>query len=138
MNGKEETSQIIDVNAPGSIPIDDFEISEFSELIQATESLHESGHWAVRTPAGPLIVGYDQTREILRDSSWITVLSGLNTFQTEATMDLDLEVLVERARELLPGSSQQLQMRPNVLSVEGEDHRRLRRLVNSSFTPACS
>lgn len=138
MNGKEETSQIIDVNAPGSLPFVDFEISEFSELIQATESLHESGHWAVRTPAGPLIVGYDQTREILRDSSWITVLSGLNTFQTEATMDLDLEVLVERARELLPGSSQQLQMRPNVLSVEGEDHRRLRRLVNSSFTPASS
>ena len=53
-------------------------------------------------------------------------------------MDLDLEVLVERAQELLPGSSQQLQMRPNVLSVEGEDHRRLRRLVNSSFTPASS
>mgnify|MGYP000884523267 FL=1 len=89
MNGKEETSQIIDVNAPGSLPFVDFEISEFSELIQATESLHESGHWAVRTPAGPLIVGYDQTREILRDSSWITVLSGLNTFQTHPPYEMN-------------------------------------------------
>ena len=138
LSNNEHTSQLVDVSAPGSLPFVDFEISDFSELIHATENLHESGHWAVRTPAGPLIVGYDQTREILRDSSWITVLSGLNTFQAEATMDLDLEVLVERARELLPGSSQQLQMRPNVLSVEGEDHRRLRRLVNSSFTPASS
>ena len=133
MSNNEHTSQLVDVSAPGSLPFVDFEISDFSELIHATENLHESGHWAVRTPAGPLIVGYDQTREILRDSSWITVLSGLNTFQAEATMDLDLEVLVEKARELLPGSSQQLQMRPNVLSVEGEDHRRLRRLINSSW-----
>ena len=97
-----------------------------------------SRHPAVRTPAGPLIVGYEQTREILRDPAWITVLSGVDSFQSRAANNASLETLVDRAAELLPGSGQQFQMRPNLLSVEGEDHQRLRRLVSASFTPASS
>ena len=133
-----ETADLIDVNAPGSLPFVDFEISDFADLIRATQALQDSGHWAVRTPAGPLIVGYEQSRQILRDPSWITVLSGLDSLQSQTPSEIDLNALVDRAQELLPGSGQQMQMRPNLLSVEGEDHRRLRRLVSSSFTPANS
>ena len=39
---------------------------------------------------------------------------------------------------MLPGAGDQVEMRPNLLSVEGEDHRRLRRLVSAPFTPASS
>ena len=48
----------------------------------------------------------------------------------------DLNVLFERARRSIPGVEipKSLNIRPNVLSVEGDDHRRLRKLVNSSFT----
>ena len=138
MGSTKDTADLVDVSAPGSLPFVDFDISDFAGLIQATEALDMSRHPAVRTPAGPLIVGYEQTREILRDPAWITVLSGVDSFQSRAANNASLETLVDRAAELLPGSGQQFQMRPNLLSVEGEDHQRLRRLVSASFTPASS
>ena len=42
--------------------------------------------------------------------------------------------MLEQAQKIIPEVPSTIQMRPNVLSVEGEDHKRLRRLVNSSFT----
>jgi len=133
-----ETPALVDVTAPGSLPFVDFAISDFSELVAATEQLQSSEDWAVRTPAGPLVVGYEQTRQILRDPAWITVLSGVSALQAEGQNDIDFEALVNKARDMLPGAGDQVEMRPNLLSVEGEDHRRLRRLVSSSFTPASS
>ncbi|MDP6862871.1 MAG: cytochrome P450 [Acidimicrobiales bacterium] len=138
MSGTKETAALIDVTAPGSLPFVDFAITDFTELVAATQQLQASNHWAVRTPAGPLVIGYEQTREILRDPAWITVLSGVGALQAEGQNEIDFEALVNRARDLLPGAGDQVEMRPNLLSVEGDDHRRLRRLVSSSFTPASS
>lgn len=50
------------------------------------------------------------------------------------SVSADLETLLARAQVSIPEVPTSLRMRPNVLSVEGKDHRRLRRLVNSSFT----
>ena len=130
--------ELVDTTAPGSLPFVDFAISDFAELVAATHQLQMTGRWVVRTPAGPLVFGYDQTREILRDPAWITVLSGVNSLQSEDRDDINFESLIDHAREMLPGAGDQVQMRPNLLSVEGEDHRRLRRLVSTSFTPASS
>ena len=138
MSGTNEAAALVDVTAPGSLPFVDFAISDFTELVAATEQLQGSEHWALRTPAGPLVVGYEQTRQILRDPAWITVLSGVSALQAEGHNDIDFEALVSKARDMLPGAGDQVEMRPNLLSVEGEDHRRLRRLVSSSFTPASS
>jgi len=138
VSGTKETAALIDVTAPGSLPFVDFAITDFTELVAATQQLQASNHWAVRTPAGPLVIGYEQTREILRDPAWITVLSGVGALQAEGQNEIDFEALVNRARDLLPGAGDQVEMRPNLLSVEGDDHRRLRRLVSSSFTPASS
>ena len=85
-----------------------------------------------------MVVGYEQTREILRDPSWITVLSGVSSLQAEGGDAVNFERLLDRARDMLPVAGDQVEMRPNLLSVEGEDHRRLRRLVSASFTPASS
>ena len=138
VSGTNKTAELVDTTAPGSLPFVDFAISDFSELVAATQQLQASGHWAVRTPTGPLVVGNEQTREILRDPSWITVLSGVSSLQTEAGDAVNFERLLDRARDMLPVAGDQVEMRPNLLSVEGEDHRRLRRLVSASFTPASS
>ena len=95
-------------SAPGSLPFVDFAISDFAELVSATEQLQATGHWAVRTPAGPLVFGYDQTREILRDPSWITVLSGLSSLQSEKRNDINFDQLIDRARDMLPGAGDQV------------------------------
>ena len=50
---KNETADFLDVTAPGSLPFIDFDISEFDELVAATEQLQGLGHSVVRTPAGP-------------------------------------------------------------------------------------
>ena len=138
MKAEIRSEEPLDVTAPGALPFIDFEISEFDELVAATEQIQSLGHSVVRTPAGPLVIGYDDTREILRDPNWITVLSGMNTLQDKSRTDLDFETLLSKAREMLPEVDSQVEMRPNLLSVEGEDHKRLRRLVSASFTPASS
>ena len=104
MSDLNEATELIDTTAPGSLPFVDFAISDFAELVAATEQLQATGHWAVRTPAGPLVFGYDQTREILRDPSWITVLSGLSSLQSEKRNDINFDQLIDRARDMLPGA----------------------------------
>ena len=138
MSAEIRSENLVDVSSPGALPFIDFEISEFDELVAATEQIQSLGHSVVRTPAGPLVIGYDETREILRDATWITVLSGMNTLQDKSRSDLDFETLLSKARDMLPEVDSQVEMRPNLLSVEGEDHKRLRRLVSASFTPASS
>ena len=119
MSTKNETADFLDVTAPGSLPFIDFDISEFDELVAATEQLQGLGHSVVRTPAGPLVIGYDPTREILRDPDWITVLSGMSALQAQSRNDIDFEALMSTARDMLPDVGDQVEMRPNLLSVEG-------------------
>ena len=90
MSTENKTAEFLDVTAPGSLPFIDFEISEFDELVAATEQLQGLGHSVVRTPAGPLVIGYDHTREILRDPDWITVLSGMSALQAVSYTHLTL------------------------------------------------
>ena len=62
----DEATELIDTTAPGSLPFVDFAISDFAELVAATEQLQATGHWAVRTPAGPLVSSDMTNRQILR------------------------------------------------------------------------
>ena len=154
------------VTDPGAIPFVDLSIDNFGDIISGARSLSESGSWVVRTPLGLLVHGYEQARAILRDQTWISVLAGASVLaERNATKNdaavanaTDLPALFDRANTeqarssqargtqiqgtQVQGSSQarssqaQLAPRPNVLSVEGADHHRLRRLVSSAFTPA--
>ena len=63
MKAEIRSEEPLDVTAPGALPFIDFEISEFDELVAATEQIQSLGHSVVRTPAGPLVIGYDDTRE---------------------------------------------------------------------------
>ena len=123
MSGSNKTAELVDTTAPGSLPFVDFGISDFSELVVATQQLEASGHWAVRTPAGPLVVGYEQTREILRDPSWITVLSGVSALQAEGGDAVNFERLLDRARDMLPVAGDQVEIRAVMYLALSYDHR---------------
>ena len=85
-------------------------------------------------------------RAILRDTRWISVLAAVSMLDRSDEPALRLSDLMARtqASGRLPGATPQngdvtpRQARPNVLSVEGDDHRRLRRLFAASFTPAAA
>ena len=56
MKAEIRSEEPLDVTAPGALPFIDFEISEFDELVAATEQIQSLGHSVVRTPAGPLVI----------------------------------------------------------------------------------
>ena len=134
MSKTNSTTVVTDASAPGSLPFVDVRPSDFGDLISNTRQVAKDCGWIVATPAGPMVLGYEQARSILRDSNWYSVLAGISMLDRMDSISADLENLLARARVSIPEAPTNLKIRPNVLSVEGEDHRRLRRLVNSSFT----
>ncbi len=124
---------------PGAVPFVDLSIGSFGDIVSGARSLGATGSWVVRTPLGLLVHGYEQARAILRDQDWISVLAGASVLAQRSSQNghaanaADLPTTFERASSR---SRIQLAPRPNVLSVEGADHHRLRRLVSSAFTPA--
>lgn len=90
--------------------------TERSEELAAIAEAREK-HWLVRTPLGFLITTHHDATAILRERRFHSALSLLPQL---AGID---------AGEYLEGS------RRSILSVEGEEHTRLRRLVASAFTP---
>ncbi len=85
---------------------------------QALEALREVGgrHWLARNPLGYSVTAYEDCVAILRDRRFHSALS------------------------LLPGMDQlddgtQRRERESILSMEGENHQRIRRLVAPAFTP---
>ena len=86
------------------------------------------------TPAGPLVLGFKQVKSILRDPNWISVLSGVSMLEEMDSLSTDFNEFVSRSQLSVPEAPSSFKIRPNVLSVEGKDHRRLRQLVNGSFT----
>lgn len=74
-------------------------------------------HWLARTPLGYLLTGYQDAVAVLRDRRFHSALSLLPRMS-----GLDDDVLMNR--------------RPSILSLEGAEHDRLRRLVAPAFTPA--
>ena len=134
MSRNDSMTVLTDASAPGSLPFVDIRPSDFGDLIAATRQVAADSGWIVATPAGPMVLGYKQARSILRDPNWFSVLAGISMLDRMESVSADLETLLARAQVSIPEVPTSLRMRPNVLSVEGKDHRRLRRLVNSSFT----
>ncbi len=127
------STNLINISEPGSIPYVDITTSNFGEILSVTKDIADKG-WVVMTPAGPLVVGYKQIKTILRNPEWISLLSSFSMLDQMEDGGPDLNKMLEQAQRIIPEVPSTVQMRPNVLSVEGEDHKRLRRLVNSSFT----
>ena len=123
------------VTDPGAVSYVDLQPESFSQIISSNKRLADHSDWIVQTPAGLLVHGYKQVRSILRDQRWISVLSGISMLDSLESTASDLNVLFERARRSIPAAEipTNFNIRPNVLSVEGDDHRRLRKLVNPSF-----
>ena len=123
------STNLINISEPGSIPYVDIPTSNFGEILAASQDVAKKG-WVVMTPAGPLVVGYKQIKSILRNPAWISLLSSFSMLDQMQEGGPDLNKMLEQAQKIVPEVPSTVRMRPNVLSVEGEDHKRLRRLVN--------
>ncbi len=77
-----------------------------------------SEHWLMRTPLGYGVMGYPDIVAILRDRRFHSALSLLPQMQGMA-----------ESRE---------ERQPSILSMEGDEHTRVRRLVAPAFTPAAA
>ncbi|WP_420624260.1 cytochrome P450 [Candidatus Poriferisodalis sp.] len=133
------------IDDEGAVPFADFAIGEFADLVAMSRELSRTGDWVVRTPFGLFVHGYDEARAILRDPAWISMLAGVAMLD-EAALDgagrtpVNFNAFMARARRDAPVSAgdEAMRARPNVLSLEGDDHRRLRRLFGRAFTPAAA
>jgi cytochrome P450 len=76
-------------------------------------------HWVARTPLGFSIVRYTDAVALLRDRRFHSALALIPRMQ-----GLDDTTMEDR--------------RPSILSMEGDEHARLRRLVAPAFTPAAA
>jgi cytochrome P450 len=74
-------------------------------------------HWLARTPLGYLVTRHEDVTAILRDRRWHSALSLLPQMA-----GVDNPNFLERRNK-------------SILSMEGEEHTRLRRLVSPAFTP---
>src|SRR4051794_41230944 len=77
-------------------------------------------HWLVRTPFGYLLTRYDDAIAVLRDRRFHSALSLIPQMAGVESADYFDE------------------RRPSILSMEGDEHARLRRLVAPAFTPAAA
>jgi cytochrome P450 len=75
-------------------------------------------HWLARSPLGSIITGHDDAMVILRERHFHSALS-----------------LIPRMSGVEAGEYLSSR-RPSILSMEGDGHARLRRLVAPAFTPA--
>ena len=90
---------------------------ERHDAIEAIEAARAQ-HWLARTDMGYSVTGLPDVTAILRDKRFHSALS-----------------IIQRAPEL-QGSSYAETRRSSILTMEGDDHARLRRLVAPAFTPA--
>ncbi|MFO4631083.1 MAG: cytochrome P450 [Actinomycetota bacterium] len=125
---------IVDVNDPGALSFVNIAPQNFGEIVAASKKLAAETGWVVATPAGPLVLGFKQVKSILRDPDWISVLSGVSMLEEMDSLSTDFNEFISRSQLSVPEAPSSFKIRPNVLSVEGEDHRRLRKLVNGSFS----
>ena len=76
-------------------------------------------HWLARTPLGFAVMRYEDAAAVLRDRRFHSALSLIPRMQGVADVEFE-------------------ERRPSILSMEGDEHTRLRRLVNGAFTPAAA
>jgi cytochrome P450 len=87
-----------------------------AEALAALAEARE-GHWLARTPMGYMVIRHEDVTAILRDRRFLSALSLITQMQ-----GIDESRFLERRRR-------------SILSVDGEEHARLRRLVAPAFTP---
>ncbi|MBS1847634.1 MAG: cytochrome P450 [Actinobacteria bacterium] len=80
-------------------------------------ALHHDGHWVAHSDLWPIVIAYDDVKALWGDARFATIGASL------------LE-----AQGITSGPLYDRSMR-NLLSLEGEAHRRIRRLVSPAFTP---
>ncbi|HEY6428269.1 MAG TPA: hypothetical protein VIX84_13680, partial [Acidimicrobiales bacterium] len=90
---------------------------ERHDAIEAIEAA-QAQHWLARTDMGYSVTRLQDVTAILRDKRFHSALS-----------------MVQRAPELV-GTPYAESRRQSILTMEGDDHARLRRLVAPAFTPA--
>jgi cytochrome P450 len=101
-------------------PVHDVELPEVDvfgldrDTARAALEAARQQHWLARMPLGYMVTRYDDVVSILRDRRWHSALA----FVTEGVD----ETVLRREQ-------------PSILSMEGPEHTRLRRLVAPSFTP---
>ena len=83
----------------------------------AALKLLNSGEWLARTDMGTMVTRYEDVSTILRDKRWFSAIALIAQMQ-----DYDNPEWNSRDRQ-------------SILSTEGPDHTRLRRLVSPAFTP---
>lgn len=88
-----------------------------AERRRLLDGARKADHWLVRTPGGYLITTYEDSVALLRDRRFHQFAAKLAEF---AGVD-NAEFLARR--------------RPSILTTEGDEHSRLRRIVAPAFTP---
>lgn len=79
--------------------------------------LADAGHWLGQNELGYFVIGYDETKAVLRDRRWHSGLHALAKSDDEE---------FERWRA---------ERQPTVLALDGPDHQRLRKLLAPALTP---
>ena len=89
-----KTNEVVNINDPGSVPYVDISVNNFGEILSTTQSITEQG-WVVLTPAGPLVVGYKQIKNILRNPEWISLLSSVSMLDQMESGSADQNKILE-------------------------------------------
>lgn len=100
------------------LPAFDPEGLDRAERIAALTAV-QSQHWLARTPLGFSVTRYADVVALLRERRFHSGLSMLPQMQGVEGSDFE-------------------QRRPSILSMEGDEHTRVRRLVSPAFTPAAA
>lgn len=97
------------------LPIVDLTTAENNDQLRSMVLSAQRQHWLAKTPLGYLITRYDDVSNLLRDRRWhqlAKLIAELNGMQNEMT-----------------------DTRTSILTAEGDEHTRLRRLVAPAFSP---
>ena len=109
-----------------AIPVDELELPSLDimgvERHRAMADVADARrqHWLARTPLGYLVVTHEDAVSVLRDRRFHSALS----------------LIPQRAGIDAPATTERRQQ--SILSMEGDEHARLRRLVAPAFTPAAA
>jgi len=105
---------INDVDLP--VVTTDLSLSEAERREQLHQLAHD--HWIAKGELGYVITSHDDCAAMLRDRRWFSALSliaGMQNYESEEWSSRP--------------------QRQSILSTEGEDHQRIRRIVSPAFTP---
>ncbi len=97
------------------LPVTDLTDLDRNETLAVLAEARE-GHWLARTPLGYMVFRHEDVTAILRDRRFLSALSLLPRMN-----GIEDDPMAQR--------------RPSILSLDGDEHARLRRLVAGAFTP---